>query len=185
MGAFAMARVGQQAPDFETLALVGEDFKTLKLSDYKGKYLVLFFYPLDFTFVCPTEILSFSDRAKEFHDIGCELVGASVDSHFTHLAWVNTPRVEGGLGGALNIPLLSDLGGNISRNYGVMLEEAGHTLRGLFIISDKGIVRHITMNDPPVGRNVGEVRPANWKPGNDTMKPDPKGSKSYFEKTNA
>ena len=196
-----MARVAQQAPDFETVALVGEDFKTIKLADYKGKYLVLFFYPLDFTFVCPTEILSFSDRASEFTDIGCEVVGASVDSHFTHLAWVNTPRKEGGLGGALNIPLLSDLGGKISRDYGVMMEEAGHTLRGLFVISDSGVVRHITMNDPPVGRSVdevlrlvkaykytdehGEVCPANWNPGKETLKADPKGKLEYFEKVNA
>ena len=136
--------------------------------------------------MCPTEILSFSDRAAEFQAIGCEVLGASVDSHFTHLAWVNTPRKEGGLGGALSIPLLADLGGKVSRQYDVMMEEEGHTLRGLFIISDKGIVRHITMNDPPVGRNVdevlrlvkafkftdehGEVCPVNWTPGAGTVR---------------
>merc|ERR1712039_215740 len=138
MGYFAMARVGQQAPDFETLALVGEDFKTLKLSDYKGKYLVLFFYPLDFTFVCPTEILAFSDRADEFRKINAEVVGVSVDSKYSHLAWINTPRKQGGLGGALQIPLVADLTKSISRKYNVLMEEAGHTYRGLFIINPKG-----------------------------------------------
>ena len=195
-----MARVGAQAPDFDCVAVVGQEFKNVKLSDYAGKYLVLFFYPLDFTFVCPTEILSFSDRAEEFQKLGCEVLGASVDSHFTHLAWINTSRKEGGLGGSLKMPLLADLGGSISREYGVLMEEVGHTLRGLFIISDKGVIRHITMNDPPVGRNVdevlrlvqafkftdehGEVCPVNWTPGSKTMKPDPEGSKEYFSAAN-
>lgn len=191
-----MARVGQKAPDFKCTALVGKDFKEVSLSDYAGKYVVLFFYPLDFTFVCPTEILSFSKAAATFREHNCEVIGASIDSQFTHLAWVNTPKNEGGLGGALDIPLLADLTKEVSEAYGAMLEGSGHTLRALYIISDEGVVRHITMNDPPVGRNVdevlrlvqgyqfadknGEVCPANWKPGSATMKPDPVGSKEYF-----
>ena len=192
-------RVCHPAPEFEATAVVGQEFKTIKLSDYKGKYVVLFFYPLDFTFVCPTEILQFSDRVEEFKQINTEVIGASVDSQFSHLAWVNTPRKQGGLG-EISIPLVADIGGNISKQYGVLMDE-GFTLRGLFIISDKGVVRHITQNDPPVGRNVdevlrlvrayqftdehGEVCPANWQPGKPTMKPDPKGSLSYFEQVNA
>lgn len=136
------------------------------------------------TFVCPTEILAFNDRAHEFRALNTEVLAASVDSHFTHLAWVNTPRTEGGLG-QLTIPLLSDLTHKISIDYGVYLEDVGHTLRGLFIIDDKQVLRQITMNDLPVGRSVdetlrlvqafqytdrhGEVCPAGWKPGSDTV----------------
>jgi len=190
------ARVGKPAPDFKEVAVVGNDFKDIKLSDYKGKYVVLLFYPLDFTFVCPTEIIAFSDRAEEFKKLNTEVIGLSVDSQFTHLAWVNTPRKEGGLG-KINIPLVADLKKTISRNYDVLLEDEGHTLRGLFIIDDKGIVRQITLNDPPVGRSVDEtlrlisafqfsdshgvVCPVNWKPGQDTMKADPQKSKEYFK----
>jgi peroxiredoxin 2/4 len=139
---------------------------------------------LNSTFVCPTEILAFNDRAHEFRALNTEVLAASVDSHFTHLAWVNTPRTEGGLG-QLTIPLLSDLTHKISIDYGVYLEDVGHTLRGLFIIDDKQVLRQITMNDLPVGRSVdetlrlvqafqytdrhGEVCPAGWKPGSDTV----------------
>eukprot|EP01098_Paradermamoeba_levis_P000497 TRINITY_DN1051_c0_g1_i2.p1 TRINITY_DN1051_c0_g1~~TRINITY_DN1051_c0_g1_i2.p1 ORF type:complete len:218 (-),score=95.61 TRINITY_DN1051_c0_g1_i2:101-691(-) len=195
-----MAKVGAHAPNFDALALVGQDFKQVKLSDYAGKYLVLFFYPLDFTFVCPTEILAFSDRADEFRKINAEVVGASCDSHFTHLAWVNTPRAEGGLGGSLKIPLIADITKKVAADYGALLGDAGFPLRALFIISDKGVVRHITLNDPPVGRNVdevlrvvaayqytdqhGEVCPVGWKPGDKTMKADPKASKEYFQAVN-
>merc|ERR1712060_43353 len=191
------AIIGKPAPAFSGTAVLNGEFKELKLSDYAGKYLVFFFYPLDFTFVCPTEIIAFSDRADEFRKIGAEVIGASVDSHFTHLAWIKTPRKEGGLG-KMNIPLVSDLTKEISRSYGVLLEDQGITLRGLFIIDPHGIVRQITINDLPVGRDVdetlrlvqafqyvdkhGEVCPAGWKPGKDTMKADPKGSKAYFNK---
>lgn len=136
------------------------------------------------TFVCPTEILAFSDRADEFRKLNTEVVACSVDSHFTHLAWINTPRKEGGLG-MIKIPLISDITHAIGKDYGVYLEDLGHTLRGLFIIDDKGILRQITMNDLPVGRSVdetlrlvqafqytdhhGEVCPAGWKPGQDTV----------------
>eukprot|EP01087_Luapelamoeba_hula_P004265 TRINITY_DN141_c0_g1_i1.p2 TRINITY_DN141_c0_g1~~TRINITY_DN141_c0_g1_i1.p2 ORF type:complete len:199 (-),score=25.57 TRINITY_DN141_c0_g1_i1:72-668(-) len=194
------ARVGKAAPNFLADAVVGQDFKQISLADYKGKWVVLFFYPLDFTFVCPTELLAFSDRAPEFEKINTSIIGISVDSKFSHLAWLNTSRKEGGLGGSLNYPLVSDLTHSISRDYDVLIEEAGHSLRGLFIINPSGTVVQITKNDPPVGRSVdetlrlvqafqfvekhGEVCPVNWTPGSATMKADPKGSKEYFEKVN-
>ncbi|XP_037526897.1 peroxiredoxin 1 isoform X5 [Rhipicephalus sanguineus] len=193
-----LPQLTKPAPDFCGTAVVDGQFKEIKLSDYKDKYLVLFFYPLDFTFVCPTEIIAFSDRAEEFRKINCEVVACSTDSHFCHLAWINTPRKEGGLG-EMKIPLLADKTSKIARAYGVLKEDDGVPFRGLFIIDDKGLLRQITMNDLPVGRSVdetlrlvqafqytdkyGEVCPANWKPGGDTMKPDPKGSKAYFAKS--
>ncbi|KAH0952835.1 hypothetical protein HN011_001374 [Eciton burchellii] len=187
--------IQKPAPVFSTIAVVNGQFKDVKLSDYKGKYLILFFYPLDFTFVCPTEIIAFSDRVKEFNDIDCEVVAVSTDSHFCHLAWINTARKQGGLG-EMNIPLLADKNFKISRDYGVLDEETGIPFRGLFIIDDKQNLRQITINDLPVGRSVdeilrlvqafqytdkhGEVCPAGWKPGKKTMKPDVIGSKEYF-----
>jgi len=194
---WSKAQISKPAPDWAGKAVVNGEFKDLKLSDYKGKYLVFFFYPLDFTFVCPTEIIAFSDRVEEFKKINTEVIAVSVDSVFTHLAWINTPRTEGGLG-KMKIPILADLTKQISKDYGVLLEDAGHTLRGLFIIDGKGILRQITMNDLPVGRSVdetlrlvqafqytdqhGEVCPAGWKPGADTIIPDPKEKLSYFNK---
>ncbi|XP_022086622.1 peroxiredoxin-2-like isoform X2 [Acanthaster planci] len=191
--------VQHAAPSFVGTAVVNGDFKTVRLEDYRGKYLVLFFYPLDFTFVCPTEIIAFSERASEFHQLNTEVVGVSVDSHFSHLAWINTPRKEGGLG-PMNIPLLSDFKKEISKDYGVLLYEEGVALRGLFIIDPDGIVRHTSVNDLPVGRSVdetlrlvkafqfvakhGEVCPAGWTPDSPTIKPDPHGSKTYFEEVN-
>lgn len=172
--------------------------------------------------MCPTEIIAFSDRIEEFHQLNSEVIACSVDSHFTHLAWINTPRKEGGLGN-VQIPLLSDLTHKISKDYGVYLDDLGHTLRGLFIIDHRGVLRQITMNDLPVGRSVdetlrlvqafqytdthGEVCPAGWKPGSDTVKknnynnclyndyifvyfifiqivPNPKEKSKYFEKNN-
>merc|ERR1719315_55759 len=121
------------APQFTGTAVVGGQFKQISLSDYKGKYVVFFFYPLDFTFVCPTEIVAFSDRAEEFRKIGCEVIGCSIDSHFSHLAWINTPRKQGGLGD-MKIPLVADLTKNISRDYGVLKEDDGIAYRGLFVI---------------------------------------------------
>nr|CAD7413438.1 unnamed protein product [Timema poppensis] len=189
--------ISKPAPEWEGTAVINGEIKELKLSDFRGKYLVFFFYPLDFTFVCPTEILAFNDRIEEFRRINTNVVACSVDSHFTHLAWMNTPRKEGGLG-KLKIPLLSDLTHKISKDYGVFLDDLGHTLRGLFIIDDRGILRQITMNDLPVGRSVdetlrlvqafqytdkhGEVCPAGWKPGQDTIIPDPEAKKRFFEK---
>uniref|UniRef100_K7G7T3 thioredoxin-dependent peroxiredoxin n=1 Tax=Pelodiscus sinensis TaxID=13735 RepID=K7G7T3_PELSI len=191
--------VSKPAPYWEGTAVINGEFKELKLTDYKGKYLVFFFYPLDFTFVCPTEIIAFSDRIEEFRAINTEVVACSIDSQFTHLAWINTPRKQGGLG-PMKIPLLSDLTHQISKDYGVYLEDQGHTLRGLFIIDDKRVLRQITMNDLPVGRSVdetlrlvqafqytdkhGEVCPAGWKPGSETIIPDPAGKLKYFDKLN-
>lgn len=151
-----MPAIGQRAPEFKGQAVINGQFKEIKLDDYKGKYLVLFFYPLDFTFVCPTEIIAFSDRVKEFKAIGCELIGCSTDSHFTHLAWINTDRKNGGLG-SLDIPLLADKTMNVARAYGVLNEDTGIPYRGLFIIDKSQNLRQITVNDLPVGRSVDET----------------------------
>ncbi|XP_017781524.1 PREDICTED: peroxiredoxin-2-like [Nicrophorus vespilloides] len=188
-------RVQCPAPDFKGMAVIGDEFKEIKLSDYKGKYLVLVFYPLDFTFVCPTELIAFHDRIEDFKKMNAEVIGISVDSHYTHLGWKNTKKEDGGLG-PISYPLLSDLKKNIARDYEVLIEEEGIALRGLFIIDGKGILRQMTVNDLPVGRSVdetlrlieafqfvekhGEVCPANWHKGSKTIKPDPKGSKEYF-----
>ncbi len=188
--------VGKPAPQFKAEAVQNGAFKTLQLEDFKGKWLVLFFYPLDFTFVCPTEILAFSDRYDEFRKLNAEVVGVSVDSQFTHLAWTERPRNLGGIQG-LRYPLLADLDKKIAANFGV-LADGGMALRGLFIIDPDGVVQHATVNNLGVGRSVdealrvlqafqfvrenGEVCPANWKPGADSMKPDWQKSKSYFGK---
>src|SRR3954469_12662602 len=150
------AQVTKPAPDFTAEAVVGDAFKTVRLSDLRGKYVVLFFYPLDFTFVCPTEIIAFSDRADEFHRRGCHLLGVSVDSKYTHLAWTKTPRGAGGLGG-VSYPIVSDLSKSVARAYGVLLEEAGVALRGLFLIDREGVIRHAVVNDLPLGRSVDEA----------------------------
>jgi alkyl hydroperoxide reductase subunit AhpC len=187
--------VQQPAPDFKAQAVLADgSFKEVSLSDYKGKYVVLFFYPLDFTFVCPTEIIAFSERAAEFEKLGVQLLGVSVDSHFSHLAWRNTPRTEGGLG-QIDYPLVADLNKEISRAYDVLLA-GGISLRGLFLIDKAGVVRHQVVNDLPLGRSVdealrmvqalqffeanGEVCPANWKEGARTIKPSPGASKEFF-----
>lgn len=116
----------------------------------------MFIYLVNSTFVCPTEIIGFSDRADEFKKLNCQVVATSTDSHYTHLAWINTPRKEGGLG-KLNIPLLADKNAKISQDYGVYLDDKGVPLRGLFIVDDKGVLRQITINDLPVGRSVDET----------------------------
>ncbi|KAL3120395.1 hypothetical protein niasHT_009220 [Heterodera trifolii] len=197
MSVNSKAFIGKPAPNFMADAVVNGDFKTISLEQFKGQYVVLFFYPLDFTFVCPTEIIAFSDKAGEFKNIGAQLIACSTDSKFSHLEWINKPRKQGGLG-EMNIPVLADPSHKISRDYGVLMEEKGIAYRGLFIIDDKGVLRQITINDLPVGRSVdetlrlvkafqytdkhGEVCPANWQPGTDTIKPDPKGSQAYFDK---
>ncbi len=189
-------RVQKEAPNFTATAVVNEEFKQIHLSDYRGKYVILFFYPLDFTFVCPTEIIAFSDRIKDFHDRNCEVLGVSVDSQFSHLAWIKTPRAEGGLGG-MKYPLVADLTKSISADYNVLLD-GGIALRGLFLVDKVGVVRHMVVNDLPLGRSVdeslrmldalqffekhGEVCPADWKPGGATIKPGVKESKEYFAK---
>lgn len=191
-------RVGQEAPDFTATAVVDQEFQTIKLSEYRGKYVVLFFYPLDFTFVCPTEITAFSDRYEEFSKLGTEILGVSVDSEFSHLAWIQTDRKSGGVGD-LNYPLVSDIKKEISAAYNVLDPEAGIALRGLFIIDKEGIIQHATVNNLAFGRNVDEalrtlqaiqyvqshpdeVCPAGWTPGDKTMNPDPVKSKEFFAK---
>ena len=146
----------QAAPKFTGTAVVKGEFKQISLDDYKGKYVVLFFYPLDFTFVCPTEIIAFNDRAAEFSALNCEVIACSTDSHFSHLAWCQKSRKEGGLGD-MQIPLLADKSMTISRAYGVLKEDEGLTFRGLFIIDPEGKLRQITVNDLPVGRDVDET----------------------------
>ena len=189
-------RVGQPAPDFTATAVVDQEFKTIKLSDYRGQYVVLFFYPLDFTFVCPTEITAFSDRYDEFKALNTEVLGVSVDSEFSHLAWIQTDRKLGGLGD-LAYPLVSDIKKEISSAYNVLEPEAGVALRGLFLIDKDGIVQHSTINNLSFGRSVDEtlrvlqavqhvqshpdeVCPAGWTPGEKTMNPDPVKSKEFF-----
>ncbi|MBI4410890.1 MAG: peroxiredoxin [Deltaproteobacteria bacterium] len=190
-----MSLVQKKAPEFATDAVIGGDFKQIKLSDYKGKWVVLYFYPLDFTFVCPTEITAFSDRIQDFKKLNAEVLGCSVDSKFSHLAWINTSRKEGGLG-KIEYPLLADLSKKIAADYGVLLD-AGIALRGLFIIDPEGNVAYEVVHDLGIGRNVdevlrvleaiqtvkktGEVCPANWHKGGKTMKPDPQKSKEYFK----
>tara|TARA_B100001939_G_scaffold340209_2_gene347985 strand:+ start:301 stop:900 length:600 start_codon:yes stop_codon:yes gene_type:complete len=188
-------RVGQMAPDFSATAVVDQEFKEISLSQYRGKYVVLFFYPLDFTFVCPTEITAFSDRYADFSSKNTEVLAVSVDSKYSHLAWIQTPRNQGGIGD-IAYPLVADLKKEICAAYNV-LNEDGEADRGLFIINPQGMVMHMTVNKAPVGRNVDEtlrvlqayqyveanpdeVCPANWTPGDKTMKEDPVGSKEYF-----
>ena len=189
-------RVGLSAPEFTATAVIDQEFKTIKLSDYRGKYVVLFFYPLDFTFVCPTEITAFSDRAEEFTQLNTQILGVSVDSEFSHLAWIQTDRKSGGVGD-LKYPLVSDIKKEISAAYNVLDPEAGIALRGLFIIDKEGVIQHATINNLAFGRNVDEtlrtlqaiqyvqanpdeVCPAGWKPGEKTMIPDPIKSKDFF-----
>lgn len=193
-----MIQVTQKAPQFKATAVMEDNsFKDISLADFKGKRVVLFFYPLDFTFVCPTEILAFSDAVEEFKKRNTQVLGCSIDSQFSHLAWRKTPKAEGGLGN-IKYPLIADTTKEISRKYGVLLEEAGIALRGLFLIDEEGILRHMLVNDLPLGRSTeeairlidaldffqkhGEVCPANWKPGADTIKPSPDASKEYFKK---
>lgn len=187
--------VTKEAPEFAAQAVMPDgSFKEVKLSDYRGQYVLLFFYPLDFTFVCPTEIIAFSDRASEFEKLGVQILGVSVDSHFSHLAWRNTPRTNGGIGN-VTYPLVADLNKQIATDYDVLLPN-GIALRGLFLIDKAGVVRHQVVNDLPLGRNVdealrmvealqffeanGEVCPANWKNGARTIKPGVNESKEFF-----
>lgn len=178
----AQRLVGLPAPDFEMEST--KNIETLdekvKLSDYKGKWLVMFFYPLDFTFVCPTEIKAMSDRYEEFADLGAEILGVSTDSKYSHLAWINTPRDENGIG-KINYPLGADTTHAVSRDYGVLLEDEGIALRGLFIIDPEGVVRYQVVSDNDIGRSVDETLrvlqalqtgglcPADWKPGQATL----------------
>ncbi|OHB86054.1 MAG: thioredoxin peroxidase [Planctomycetes bacterium RBG_16_64_12] len=187
--------VTREAPDFTAQAVMPDNsFAELTLSSLRGRYVVLFFYPLDFTFVCPSEIIAFDKAISRFEQKNAQVIGVSVDSHFTHLAWKNTPRNQGGIG-AVRYPLVADLGKSISRDYGVLLD-AGIALRGLFLIDKEGVVRHALVNDLPLGRNVdealrvldalqfteehGEVCPANWHEGEEAMKPTAEGVAEYL-----
>eukprot|EP00766_Chilomastix_caulleryi_P001544 gnl/Chilomastix_caulleri/2514.p1 GENE.gnl/Chilomastix_caulleri/2514~~gnl/Chilomastix_caulleri/2514.p1 ORF type:complete len:145 (-),score=26.97 gnl/Chilomastix_caulleri/2514:31-465(-) len=141
------AQVGRPAPDFSVMALhPSGDFKPISLSDYKGKYLLIVFYPADFTFVCPSEIVRFNDMASEFRKNGCEVIIGSTDGEYVHLAWTQTRRAEGGLG-KMDVPLFADRNGEVARSYGVLMDTAHIALRGTFLIDGKGILRHATVND--------------------------------------
>ena len=190
------AKVQQAAPDFTATAVMPDNAfnETFRLSDYQGKYVVLFFYPLDFTFVCPSEILAFNDKLEEFKSRNVELISVSVDSHFSHWAWKNTPVDKGGIGN-VQFPMVADISKSISRDYGVLVDDAV-SLRGLFLLDKEGIIRHSLINDLPLGRNVdeairmvdalqfteehGEVCPANWSKGKTGMKPTAEGVAEYL-----
>lgn len=211
-----MSLIGKKAPHFKAAAVVdgGEIIEDFSLNQYLGKqYVVFFFYPLDFTFVCPTEILAFQEKLEEFSKRDCVVVGCSVDSKFSHWAWLNTPRDKGGIEG-VTYPLVSDLSKTISENYGVLagnyeyneeglMEFVGvpQAYRGLFLIDKEGVVRHCVINDFPLGRNIdealrmvdalrhyedkGEVCPANWEEGEEAMKDTHEGVASYLAKHHA
>ncbi len=196
-----MTIVGKQAPDFDLEGYFNHEFQNFTLSDMKGKWTLLLFYPLDFTFVCPTEVLSFSKAAAQFEERNCRVLGISVDSKFTHKAWVDAKLEDGGLGGSLNFPLLSDLNKKTSADYGVLFEGPGVAFRGLFLINPEGVVQHATVNFLPVGRSVkealrvlkafqfvaandGQVCPADWEEGEDTMQANPDGMKKYLSTHN-
>ncbi len=190
--------VTKQAPEFTATAVMPDNSMKpdFKLSDYRGKYVILFFYPLDFTFVCPSEILAFDKALPAFKAKNCEIIGVSIDSQFSHWAWKNTPVQQGGIGN-IQFPLVADLDKSISRQYGVLLD-AGIALRGTFLIDPEGVVRHAVVNDLPLGRNTdealrmvdalqfhekyGDVCPANWEEGKEAMKPTAAGVADYLSK---
>jgi peroxiredoxin (alkyl hydroperoxide reductase subunit C) len=178
-----IAKVGKPAPDFDlpstkNMESLGEN---VKLSDYKGKWLILLFYPLDFTFVCPTELLHFSDRLEELQGIGAEVLGISTDSVHSHRAWVKTPRDQNGIEG-LAYPLASDVGGRLAAKYNILVEESNIALRGLFIINPEGVLQYSVVHDLNIGRSVDETLrvlqglqtgglcAADWKPGQENLK---------------
>ena len=189
--------VGRKAPSFSTKAVVkGQIIDNFSVQKFLGKYVVLFFYPLDFTFVCPTELHAFQEKLSEFEKRGAQVVGCSVDSSYSHSAWLSTPKARGGIEG-VEYPILSDLNKSIARDYHVLQEESGIAYRGLFILDKEGIVRHQLVNDFPIGRSVeevlrildalifheqhGEVCPANWQSGEKAMKATPEGLVQYFK----
>ncbi|MCC7443048.1 MAG: peroxiredoxin [Bdellovibrionales bacterium] len=187
---------GKKAPNFKATTVFGKDFKDIQLSDYQGKYVVLFFYPLDFTFVCPTELVAFQSKLAQFKERNVEVLGCSVDSHFSHHAWLNMPKAKGGIEG-VTYGLVSDLGGRIARDYDV-LNDDGVAYRGLFLIDRNGVVRHQIVNDLPLGRSVdeclrmvdalqhfeknGEVCPADWHKGESAIKTTQESVGAYLAK---
>jgi peroxiredoxin (alkyl hydroperoxide reductase subunit C) len=180
--AIESAMVGQPAPDFDMASTknIEKLNENVKLADYKGRWLVLVFYPLDFTFVCPTELTAFSDRYEEFQGIGADIIGVSTDSAFSHRAWINTPRDKGGVAD-LKYPLAADSTKNVARNYGVLIENKGIALRGLFVIDPEGVLRYKVVHDLNIGRSpeetlrviqalqTGGLCQAEWKPGQKTL----------------
>lgn len=168
-------KVGQPAPEFKAPAYVEGQFKEVSSKDFKGKWICLFFYPLDFTFVCPTEIRSFAQLEKQFLELNCQVIGVSTDSQHSHKAWFERDLPE------VKFPVLADTNHSISKNYGVLLENEGIALRGTFLIDPHGILQHMSVNALSVGRSVdevcrtlqslqtGELCPANWKPGQATL----------------
>ena len=192
--------VSKQAPDFTATAVMPDNSmkSDFKLSDYRGKYVILFFYPLDFTFVCPSEILAFDKALTAFQAKNCEIIGVSIDSQYSHWEWKNTPIKQGGIGD-IQYPLVADLDKKISAQYGVLLE-AGIALRGTFLLDRDGIVRHSVINDLPLGRNIedalrmvdalqfhekhGDVCPANWTEGKEAMTPTAAGVADYLTRHN-
>jgi peroxiredoxin (alkyl hydroperoxide reductase subunit C) len=194
-----MTLVGKPAPDFTVASYFKSKFDEVSLKSLNGKWVYLLFYPLDYTFVCPTEVLSFSKHASEFSERGCQVLGVSVDSKFVHKAWVESKTEDGGLGGSLAYPLLGDVTKNMCRAYGVLDENAGVALRGSFLIDPKGTIMNSVVNNLPVGRSAvealrtlkafqyvtsheGEVCPADWDEGQDTMKASPEGMRTYLTK---
>jgi len=190
--------IGKKAPHFKATAVQQQKIiENFSLDLFANQYVILFFYPLDFTFVCPTELHAFEAQCDEFKSRGVEIVGCSVDSHYSHLAWLNTPKEKGGIQG-VSYPLIADITKNISRQYHVLFEEEGIAFRGLYLLDKNHIIRHQLINDLPLGRSVdeairmldalicfeknGEVCPANWHKGDKTMKPTSKGVCEYFEK---
>ena len=190
-----MICVGKKAPDFSCDAVINKQIKKVKLSDFDGKYKVIFFYPLDFTFVCPTELHAFNELLPEFEKRNVQVLGVSVDSAFSHLAWLNTPKNKGGIEG-IAYPLLSDINKTIAKEYGVLDDCEGVAFRGVFILDKDNIVQSITINNLSLGRNIaefvriidalqfvekhGQVCPANWSAGEKAMKPTSEGLEEYF-----
>lgn len=190
--------VTQPAPDFTATAVMADSSMKpdFKLSDYRGQYVILFFYPMDFTFVCPSEILAFDKALDQFTKKNCAIIGVSTDSQFSHWAWKNIPIEQGGIS-KIRFPLVSDLDKKISSNYGVLLD-SGVALRATFLIDREGIIRHMVINDLPLGRNIdeclrmvdalqhheqhGDVCPANWEEGKEAMTPTAEGVAQYLAK---
>lgn len=190
--------IGKTAPDFKAKAVVdGRIIDDFTLSQFIGKYVILFFYPLDFTFVCPTELHAFQEKLHEFEERNTQVIGCSVDSPYSHYAWLKTSKNKGGVEG-VKYPIVSDINKTISNDFGVLMPNEGISFRGLFLMDKDGIVRHQLVNDLPLGRSVdealrildalicfenhGEVCPANWQVGNTSMKPTQKGLEEYFAK---
>lgn len=191
--------VGRPAPEFKAKAVAnGQIIEDFSLKNYKGKNVIFFFYPLDFTFVCPTELHAFQEKLDEFEKSNTQVVGCSIDSHFSHFAWLSTPKNKGGIQG-VTYPLVSDINKNIARDYDVLNPHEGIAYRGLFLIDKEGIVRHQVVNDFHLGRSVdealrilaaqdyfekhGDVCPANWQHGKKGLKPTQEGVEQYFSHT--